>query len=92
MKIGKSYWSISVSQDKVWEEVALTAPQTGIRANVMHKCKLIRADIKSQLNGGKTEFDTEIEARKAFEKLDKETSKYVSVNENFPVNLGLGWC
>lgn len=57
----------------------------------MSKCKLIRANIKSQLNG-KTEYATEIEARKAFAKLDQETAKYVDVNENFPVNLGLGWC
>lgn len=91
MKTGKSYWSVYVSQDKVWEEVAQTAPKTGIRANVMHKCKLVRADLKLQLNG-KTDYATEIEAFKAFEKLDYETRKYVSVSENTPINLGLGWC
>jgi len=91
MKVGKSYWSVSVSQDKVWKEVALTEPQNNTRSNVMSKCKLIRAELKLQLNG-KTEYATEIEARKAFAKLDQETAKYVDVNENFPVNLGLGWC
>jgi hypothetical protein len=91
MKIGKSYWSVSVSQDKVWNDVAVTEPHNNNRTNVMQKCKLIRADIKLQLNG-KTEYATEIEARKAFAKLDQETAKFVDVNENFPVNLGLGWC
>jgi len=91
MKTGKSYWTVSISQDKVWDVMTLTDPETVNRANVMRKCMMIRADIKQQLNG-KFEYATEIEARKAYKKLDKETAKYVDVNENFPVNLGLGWC
>ena len=91
MKIGKSYWSVSVSQDKVWAEVALTEPQNNNRKYVIQKCISISKNIKLQLNG-KTEYATEIEARKAVEKLDEEIVKYVDINENFPVNLGLGWC
>jgi len=91
MKTGKSYWSVSVSQDKVWAQVAITEPENNNRKNVIQKCISISKDIKLQLNG-KTEYATEIEARKAVEKLDQEIVKYVDINENFPVNLGLGWC
>jgi hypothetical protein len=90
MKLGQSYWSVYINQDKVWDELLLTKKDS-TRKDLMLMVKYIRVSIKAQLNE-KLDYSTEAEAKAAHEKLDDATRKFVSVSENFPVSLGLGWC
>jgi hypothetical protein len=90
MKSGKSYWSLSINQDKVWDELVLTKKDS-TRRDLMLMSKYIRISIKAQLNE-KLDYSTEAEAKEACAKLDSATRKFVSIYETTPVNLGLGWC
>ena len=90
MKLGKSYWSISINQDKVWDDLVLTKKDS-TRRDLMLMSKYIRISIKAQLNE-KLDYSTEAEAKEACAKLDSATRKFVSIYETTPVSLGLGWC
>ena len=90
MQTGKSYWSVSINQDKVWDELVLTKKDS-TRKELMLMVKYIRISMKAQLNE-KLDYSTEAEAKEASAKLDSATRKFVSIYETTPVNLGLGWC
>lgn len=90
MKHGKSYWSISINQDKVWNDLVATK-KDATRRDLMLTIKYIRVNMKAQLND-KLDYSTEAQAKDACAKLDDATRKVVSIYETTPVSLGLGWC
>lgn len=90
MQTGKSYWSVSINQDKVWDDLYATK-KDATRRDLMLTIKYIRANMKAQLNE-KLDYSTEAQAKEASAKLDSATRKFVSIYETTPVNLGLGWC
>lgn len=90
MQTGKSFWSVSINQDKVWAELVLTKKDS-TRRDLMLMVKYIRVSLKAQLNE-KLDYSTEAQAKEACAKLDDSTRKFVGIYETTPVNLGLGWC
>jgi hypothetical protein len=49
MKSGKSYWSLSINQDKVWDDLYATK-KDATRRDLMLTIKYIRTNMKAQLN------------------------------------------
>lgn len=82
MTIGKSYWLISIRNDKLVD----TMPRIEYRE--MQKALRSKA---SSILGNKFEFKTKKEALAAQKKLPKEMQGWIQVRESFPVSLGLSW-
>lgn len=87
MKLGKSYWSLTVKSEQVKQQLCTDRSAKNVRSN----CEAIRTSMKFQLNN-KLDYATEAEADQAHAKLDEVTRRFVMVCETTPVNLGLGWC
>jgi hypothetical protein len=82
MKIGKSYWAISIRNK--------TAETSMPRKEYSEMRRALRAKASIVLDN-KFEYRTEKEALAAKKKLPKELQSWVQINESFPVSLGLGW-
>lgn len=83
MKVGKSYWMLSIRNESARNSMHYKEYQ--------QICREIRQEVAKVL-GNKFEFSTEKEAELAKKKLPAHTLKWVKVAESFPVSLGLGWC
>ena len=82
MKVGKSYWAVSISN----ESLRTSMP----KKEYLEMQKALRSKASSILNN-RFEYKTQKEALAAQKKLPKELQSWVQVRESFPVSLGLGW-
>ena len=82
MKVGKSYWAVSISNE--------TARTSMPKKEYLEMQKALRSKASSILNN-RFEYKTQKEALEAQNKLPKELQSWVQVRESFPVSLGLGW-
>ena len=83
MKVGKSYWLLSIRNEALRNAMPNKEYQQMARE--------IRLEV-SKILGNRFEFATEKEALNAKKKLPKRAQEWAVVRESFPVSLGLGWC
>ena len=82
MKVGKSYWAVSISN----EALRTSMP----KKEYLQMQKALRSQASIILNN-RFEYTTQKEALAAQKKLPNELQSWVQVRESFPVSLGLGW-
>lgn len=83
MKVGKSYWEVTIRNEAARKSMPNKEYQQARRE--------LRQQA-AQVLGNRFEFATEKEAMAAKKKLPKEMQGWVEVAETWPVSLGLGWC
>lgn len=83
MKVGKSYWSVSIRNE--------SARNSMPNKEYQQKRRELRQQAATIL-GNKFEYATEKEALAAKKKLPKNIRQWTEVSETWPVSLGLGWC